>query len=68
MPSKRTSNDVDLVEPTQYNVESNRIAKETPKPWPLPNFNASHINDFNNHGKLNLRPGVEQSNLFAIFS
>ena len=28
MPSKRTSNDIDFVEPTQYNVYPNCIAKE----------------------------------------
>jgi hypothetical protein len=44
------------------------MAKETPKPWPLPNFNAFHINDFDDHGKPNLPPGVEQSNPFTIFS
>ena len=69
MPSKRTSNDVDFVEPTQYNVQLNRIAKEPPtKPWPLPNFNPLHINNFNDHGKPNLPAGVKQSNLFTIFS
>ena len=31
MPSKRTSNNIDLVEPTQYNVQPNRIAKEPPR-------------------------------------
>ena len=69
MPSKRTSNDIDFVEPTQYNIQPNYIAKEPPpKPWPLPNFNSLHINDFHNHGKPNLPPNIKQSNPFAIFS
>lgn len=48
----------------------NRIAsqKEPRSPWPLPNFNALHIDDFNDQDKLNLPPGIEQSNPFAIFS
>ena len=34
MPSNRTSNDIDLVQPTQYNVQLNRCAKNSPlKPW-----------------------------------
>ena len=39
MPSNRTSNHIDLVQPTQYNVQPNRCAKKPPpKPWPLPDF------------------------------
>jgi hypothetical protein len=69
MPSKRTSNDIDLVEPTQYRVNPNRKAKEPPpRPWPLPAFNPLHIHDFDDHGKPNLPPNVEQSDPFAIFS
>ena len=30
MPSKRTSNDIDLVKPTQYRVDLNRKVKEPP--------------------------------------
>ena len=67
--SKRTSNDIDLVEPTQFRVLPNRKAKEPPpEPWPLPAFNPFHINDFDAHGKPNLPPDVEQSNPFAIFN
>jgi len=69
MPSKRTSNDIDLVQPTQYNVRPNRIAKEPPpEPWPLPDFEPFHIDDFDDHGKPNLPPGVNYSDPFAIFS
>jgi hypothetical protein len=69
MPSKRTSNDVGLVESTQYNVQTKSHRKGTPpKPWPLPNFNPFHIDDFDDYGKPNLPPGIEQNNPFAIFS
>ena len=48
MPSKRTFNDIDLVEPTQYRVDLNRKVKEPPPlPWPLPA--SSHSS---NHGTL----------------
>ena len=44
MPSKRTSDDTDLVEPTQYQVDPNRKVKEPPpQPLPLPAFNPLHI-------------------------
>jgi hypothetical protein len=33
MPSNHTSNDIDLVQPTQYNIQPNRVAK-TPPPEP----------------------------------
>lgn len=40
VPSKRTSNNPNLVEPTQYNIQPNRITRKPPlKPWPLPDFN-----------------------------
>ena len=32
MPSERTFNDIDLVEPTQYRIDLNRKAKEPPPP------------------------------------
>ena len=48
--SKRTSNDTDLVEPTQYQIDPNRKAKEPPpEPRSLPVFNPLHISD---HGDL----------------
>jgi hypothetical protein len=44
MPSNRASNDLDLVQPTQYIVPPNRTAKKPPpKPWPLPKFEPLHI-------------------------
>ena len=47
MPSRHTSNDLDLVKPTQYNVQLKRIAKtRLPKPWPLPDFCISEYGCF----------------------
>lgn len=39
MLSNHASNDIDLVQSTQYNIQPNRVA-ETPPPelWPLPDF------------------------------
>ena len=46
MPSNRTSNDIDLVQPTQYKVLPNRVAKKPPpEPWELPDFEPLYIND-----------------------
>src|SRR6266576_3048714 len=61
MPSNRTSNDIDLIQLTQYNILPNQVAKKPPtEPQELP--------DFNNHGTLNLPPTLNQNNPFAIFS
>jgi hypothetical protein len=69
MPSNRTSNDIDLVQPTQYNVRPNWVAKNPPlEPWPLPDFVPLAIDDFDNHGTPNLPPSLDQNDLFAIFS
>ena len=69
MPSKRTSNDIYFVLPTQYNVQPNRIAKEPPpEPWPLPDFTPLNIHDFNDHGKPNLPPDLNLHDPFALFS
>ena len=44
MPSKRTSDDIDLVKPTQYRVDPNCKVKEPPlQPWLLPAFNPLHV-------------------------
>ena len=57
MPSNRTFNDIDLVQPTQYNVRLNRVAKKlSPEPWPLPDFMPLAIDDFDDHGTPNLPP------------
>ena len=39
MPSNRTSNDMDLFQLTQYNIQSNRVVKNPPlELWSLPDF------------------------------
>ena len=69
MPSNRTSNDIDLVQPTQYHVPPHRIAKKPPpKPWPLPDFVPLDIHDFDDHGTANLPPDVDLHNPFELFS
>ena len=57
MPSNCTFNNIDLIQPTCYNVQPNWIAKKSPpEPWPLPDFTPLVINDFEDYGKLNLPP------------
>ena len=69
IPSNRTSNNIDLVQPTQYNVQPNRVAKNPPpEPWPLPDFVPLAIDNFDNHGTPNLPPSLNQNNPFTIFS
>ena len=69
MPSNRTSNDIDLIQPTQYKVPLNRVAKKPPpKPWELLDFEPLHINDFDDHSTPNLPPTLDRNNPFAIFS
>ena len=69
MPSNRTSNDIDLVQPTQYKVPPNRVAKKPPpEPWELPDFKPLYINNFDNHSTPNLPPTLDRDNPFAIFS
>ena len=57
MPSNRTSNDIDLVQPTRYKVPPNRVAKKPhSEPWELLDFEPLHINNFDDHGTLDLPP------------
>ena len=52
MPSNRISNDIDLVQPTQYNTQQNRPAKNPPpEPWPLPDFTPFQVDDFDDHNQ-----------------
>ena len=52
MPSNRTSNDIDLVQPTQYNAQQNQPAKNPPpEPWPLPDFTPFQVADFDDHSQ-----------------
>ena len=69
MPSNRTSNDRDVVQPTQYKVLPNRVAKKLPPElWELPDFEPLHIDDFDDHGTPNLPPTLNRHDPFAIFS
>ena len=55
MGRKRSSNDVNLVQPNQYIVPKNKKAKiPPPEPWPLPNFNPLPIDFPYTDGVLNL--------------
>ena len=69
MPSNCTSNDIDLVQPTQYKVPLNRVAKKPPpEPWELPDFEPLHIDDFDDYGTPNLPLTLDRNDPFAIFS
>jgi hypothetical protein len=47
MPSNRTSNDIDLVQPTQYDVQPNQAAKNPPpEPRSLPDFTPFQVRQF----------------------
>ena len=50
MPSNRTSNDIDLAQLTQYDVQLNRVTKNPLlKPWPLSDFTHFQVDDFSDH-------------------
>ena len=69
MPSNRSKIDIDLVQPTQYNVRPNWIAKKPcPKPWPLPKFEPLYIDDWDDYGSPNLPPNVNTHDPFELFS
>ena len=69
MPSNRSKINIDLVQPTQYNVRPNQSAKKPcPKPWPLPKFKPLHINDWDDHGSPNLPPNVNTHDPVKLFS
>ena len=50
MPFNRTSNDIDLIQPTQYNVQPNRVAK-SPPPEPRPLLDSTTLR-ISNHDDL----------------
>ena len=69
MASNRTSNEVDLVQPTQYKLPLNRVAKKpTPEPWELPDFEPLRIDDFDDNGTPNPPPTLNRNDPFAIFN
>jgi len=69
MPSNHARIDADLVQKTQYKVPPNKMVKiPSPKPWPLPEFEPIHIDDWDDHGSLNLPSNVETHDPFKLFS
>jgi len=69
MPSNHARIDADLVRKTQYKVPQNKTAKiPPPKPWPLPEFEPIHIDDWDGHGSPNLPSNVETHDPFELFS
>jgi len=67
MGRKRSSNDVDLVQPDQYVVPKNKKAKiPPPEPWPLPNFDPLVIDFPYTDGAPNL-PHVDPTDPLALF-
>ena len=69
MSLKYHSNDIDLVQPTQYNVSKNKPAKKPPlKPWDLPKFEPLAIDDQWDHGEPNLPSNVNLGSPFKLFS
>ena len=69
MSFNRARINIDLVQPTKYNILPNRTAKKPPpKPWPLPKFKPLHINNFDDYGMLNLLPDIDLHNPFNLFS
>jgi len=68
MGHKRTSNDVDLVEPNKYIVPKNKKAKNPPpKPWPLPEFEPLLVKRPYTYGAPNLPPNINPANPLALF-
>jgi len=68
MGHKRTSNDVDLVQPDQYIVPKNKKAKiPPPEPWPLLEFNPLPIDLPLADRALNLPPHIDPTDPLALF-
>ena len=68
MGRKRTSNDADLVQPTQYIVPKHKKAKEhPPEPWPLPEFDPLPISSPHINGSANLPNDIDAGNPFDLF-
>jgi hypothetical protein len=60
---------IDLVQPTQYNIQPNWVAK-TPPPelWPLPDFTPLQVDDFDDHGTPNLPPNLDRQYLAIVYA
>ena len=59
MLSNRSSNDIDLVQPTQYNVQPNRVAiTHHQSRGRCPILHLFKLDDFDDHGTPNLSPDL----------
>ena len=68
MGRKRTSNDVDLVEPDEYIVPKDKKAKTLPPElWPLPEFEPLPVKYPYTYGAPNLLPNINPTNPLALF-
>jgi len=68
MGHKRTSNNVDLVQPKQYIILKNKRAKiPPPEPWLLPDFNPLFINLPHTNSAPNFLPYIDPTNPLALF-
>ena len=63
-----TSNDIDLVQPTQYPISKNRIAKKPPpKPELLSPFNPLLILNEDKYGQLKLLENIDNKDPVQLF-
>jgi hypothetical protein len=68
MGRKSTSNNADLVQPTQYIVLKHKKAKEhPPELWPLPKFDPLPISSPYINSSANLPDDIDAGNPFDLF-
>ena len=68
MVRKYISNDIDLVQPTQYIVPKNRIAKKPPpEPEPLPHFDPLPIHNKNEYSQPKLPADINNTDPLQLF-
>jgi len=68
MVRNHISNDIDFVQPTQYIVSKNRVAKKPPpEPEPLPPFNPLPIYNENEYSEPNLPDNINNEDPWQLF-
>ena len=68
MVRNHKSNDIDLVQPTQYIVSKNRVAKkQPPKPEPPPAFKPLSMYNKNEYGEPKLPDYVNNKDPWQLF-
>ena len=71
MVHKHASNDIDFVQPTQYTVPKNKVAKKPPpEPELLPHFDPLPMHNENEYGQLKLPANIDNKDprqLFQLF-